>query len=371
MFRRVQKRIRRFITQEEIPRRPSLAERRFGLPPGSIVNICDRESEHTRIAVMTYSENFFEETVVDSVEKALVGRDPNKVTWVNVEGFKDVSVFEKLGEMLGIEKLVLEDILDHDTRPKFEEYEGYSFTAVKMLYIEKDTSLIFHEQVSFILMGNLLVSFQFEYGDVFDKVRERIRKSGGRVRQRHADYLLYALLDIMVDHYFVVLERYDEHVRTLEDDVLEDPERSVINEIRQLRKDNIVLRKAASPLREAVSVMLRSDTRSFEASTKKYLRELSEHVLQANESIEISRELTSGLMETYLSALNTKMGNVNKALTVIATIFLPLTFITGIYGMNFEIMPGIKDPQGFWYMVVFMGLVVLGMVVYFRYKKWF
>lgn len=359
------------MANEEIPRRPSLAERRFGLPPGSIVNLCERESEHTRLSVITYSENTFEETVVDSVEKALVGRDPNKVTWLNVEGFKDITVFEKLGDLLGIEKLVLEDVLDHDTRPKFEEYENYSFTTVKMLYIEKDTTLIFHEQVSFILMGNLLVTFQFEYGDVFDKVRERIRKSGGRIRQRRADYLLYALLDITVDHYFVVLERYDEHVRTLEDDILEDPERSVMSEIRQLKKDNIILRKAASPLREAVSVMMRSDTRSFDASTKKYIRELSEHVVQANESIEISRELTTGLMETYLSALNTKMGNVNKALTVIATIFLPLTFITGIYGMNFDIIPGAKETHGFWYMVGFMGLVLLLMVIYFRYKKWF
>ena len=372
MFRKVQKRLRRLIANETIPRRPSLAERRFGLPPGSIVNICERESEHTRISVMTYSETFFEETQqVDSIEKAIIGRDHHKVTWVNVEGFKDISVFEKIGELLNIDKLVLEDILDHDTRPKFEEFDHYSFTSVKMLYIEKDTSLIFHEQVSFILTDNLLVSFQFEYGDVFDKVRERIRKSGGRVRLRKADYLLYALLDIMVDHYFVVLERYDERVRMMEDDILEDPERSVIPEIRQLRKDNIMLRKAASPLRDAVSVMLRSDTRSFESSTKKYLRELSEHVVQTNEGIEMSRELTTGLMEVYLSALNTKMGNVNKALTVIATIFLPLTFITGLYGMNFEIMPGIDNPMGFWNMVGFMGLLLLCMVVYFRYKKWF
>lgn len=371
MFRRFRKRIRRLIQQEETPRRPSLAERRFGLPPGSVVNICEQESEHTRIWLTVYSENHLEEKQVDSVEKALVGRDPNKVTWVNIEGFKDITVFEKIGELLGIDKLVLEDILDIDTRPKFEEFDQYSFTSVKMLYIEKDTSLIFHEQVSFILHGNLLVTFQFEYGDVFEKVRDRIRKAGGRIRQRRADYLLYALLDIMVDHYFVVLERFDERVREMEDEILDDPERSVIPEIRQLRKDNITLRKAAAPLREAVGIMLRSDTRSFDASTKKYLRELAEHVVQANEAIEMSRELTTGLMEVYLSALNTKMGNVNKALTVIATIFLPLTFITGVYGMNFKFMPGAEHLHGFWYMIAFMGAVVLAMMVYFRYKKWF
>jgi len=371
LFRRFTKKIQRFITQEEIPKRLTLAERRFGLPPGSIVNVCEQESEDTVITVMTYSESFFEEKQVDSIEKAIIGRDPNKVTWVNIEGFKDITVFEKIGELLSIDKLVLEDILDNDTRPKFEEFDQYSFTSVKMLYIEKDTSLIFHEQVSFILTGNLLVTFQFEYGDVFDKVRERIRKSGGRVRLRKADYLLYALLDIMVDHYFVALERYDERVRTLEDEILEDPERSVIPQIRQLRKDNIMLRKAASPLREAVSVMLRSDTKSFDSSTKKYIRELSEHIIQTNEGIEMSRELTTGLMEVYLSALNTKMGNVNKALTVIATIFLPLTFITGIYGMNFDILPGKENPFGFWSLMIFMLALVVGMLLYFRYKKWF
>lgn len=371
MFRRVQKRIKRLIAQEEIPRRPSLAERKFGLPPGSIVNICERESEHTKISVITYSESSLEEKVVDSIEEAIIGRDNNKVTWVNIEGFKDITVFEKIGELLSIDKLVLEDILDLDTRPKFEEFDNYSFTSVKMLYIEKDTSLIFHEQVSFILYGNLLVTFQFEYGDVFEKVRDRIRKSNGRVRIRKADYLLYALLDIIVDHYLVVLERFDERVRLLEDEILVDPERSVIPEVRQLRKDNIMLRKAAAPLREAVSVMLRSDTSSFDSSTKKYLRELSEHIIQANEGIEMSRELTTGLMEVYLSSLNTKMGNVSKALTVIATIFLPLTFITGIYGMNFDLLPGKENPAGFWNLMIFMCVLVVGMLVYFRYKKWF
>lgn len=371
MFRKVQKRIRRFIYLDETAQKPSLAERKFGLPPGSIVNICERESEYTKINVMTYGADFFEEKTVASIEQAIIGRDNDKVTWVNIEGFKDIQVFEKIGELLSIDKLVLEDILDLDTRPKFEEFDTYSFTSVKMLYIEKDTSLIFHEQVSYILHGNLLISFQFEYGDVFEKVRERIRRPSGRIRYRKADYLLYALLDIIVDHYLVVVDRFDEHVRVLEDDILIDPERAAITEIRQLRKDNIMLRKAATPLREAVTTMLRTDTKSFDASTKKYLLELQEHTVQATEGIEMSRELTTGLMEVYLSALNTKMGNVSKALTVIATIFLPLTFITGVYGMNFEEMPGRFHPHGFWYLMAFMGLLVVGMLLYFRYKKWF
>lgn len=371
MFRRVQKRIKRFINPEDFPRKVTLAERKFGLPPGSVVNICEKESVYTKINVITYSDSFYEEKEVASIESAIIGRDFNKVTWVNIEGFKEINVFEKLGELLNIDKLVLEDILDLDTRPKFEEFENYSFTSAKMLYVEKDTSLIFHEQVSFILHGNLLVTFQFEYGDVFEKIRERIRRSSGRVRLRKADYLLYALLDIIVDHYLVVIERFDERIRFLEDEILIDPERTVITEIRQMRKDNIMLRKAASPLREAVSVMLRSDTKSFDSSTKKYLRELSEHIVQANEGIEMSRELTSGLMDIYLSALNTKMGNVNKALTIIATIFLPLTFITGIYGMNFDILPGKENPFGFWNLMIFMGVLVVGMLIYFRYKKWF
>lgn len=371
LFRKIKKRLWRIIAQEEIPKRISLAERRFGLPPGSIVNIGERESTHTNIQVITFSESSLEEKTVEKIDDAIIGRDSSKVTWINIEGYKDIATFERIGELLDIDKLVLEDILDLDTRPKFEEFENYAFASVKMLYLEADTSLIFHEQVSFILTGNLLITFQFEYGDVFEKVRERIRKTGGRIRFRKADYLMYALLDIIVDHYFIALERYDERVRSLEDEVLEDPERSFIPQIRQLRKDNIMLRKAASPLRESVGLMLRSDTKIFEQSTKKYLRELSEHLVQANEAIEMSRELTTGLMEIYLSALNTKMGNVNKALTVIATIFLPLTFITGVYGMNFSVLPGADKAQGFWYVMAFMGSLSVGMLIYFRYKKWF
>lgn len=371
MIKRVKKRIERVLLNEQIPRRPSLAERRFGLPPGSIVNLCERESEFTKISVFSFSEGHCEEVEVDSIDKALIGRNEAHVTWVNIEGFKELSVFERLVDLLNIDRLVIEDVLDHDTRPKFEEFDRYAFSTLKMLYLEKDTSLIFHEQVSFILIGNTLISFQYEQGDVFEKVRERIRRASGRIRQRKADYLLYALIDVTIDHYFVVLDRYDDRIRTLEDEILEDPERSVIPEIRQLRKDHILLRKAALPLRESVSIMLRSDTDCFDSGTKKYIKELAEHVVQVNEAIEMSGELTTGLMEIYLSALNTKMGNVNKALTVIATIFLPLTFVTGIYGMNFKVLPGDDNPYGFWIMMGFMGVLFVGMIIYFRYKKWF
>ena len=371
MFRRVNKKLKRVFRTEPVPRRPTLAERKFGLPPGSIVDLHEAESEETELTVISYSDGFFNEGKVGSVEKVLVGRDPGKVYWVNVEGFKDLSVFEKISEFLQIDRLVLEDILDQQTRPKYEEFEGYTFITAKMLHFEKEFSVIFHEQVSFLLHGNLLFTFQQKEGDVFEKVRERLRKSGGRIRQRKADYLLYALLDIMVDNYFVVLEKYEENVRSLEDDILENPERSALSEIRRLRQENILIRQALVPLREAVGGMLRSETKAFDSSTRKFIRELYEHVVQVNEAAEITRELSTGLMEVYLSALNTKMGNVNKALTVIATIFLPLTFITGIYGMNFEILPGSGEPNGFWFIMGFMGLLFIGMIVYFRYKRWF
>lgn len=371
MLRKFRKRIKRALLPPEIPVRTSLAQRRFGLPPGSIVNLCDKEPGHTRVTLIKYSEHVYEELQVDDILSAIENLNPKTVTWVNVEGFKEVSQIEKLGETLNIDKLVLEDILDHETRPKFEEYDHYSFTVMKMLYTDKETGVIFHEQVSFILSGNLLISFQMEYGDVFDKVRERLRKASGRIRNRKADYLMYALMDVAVDNYFVVLDAYDERVRNLEDQILDNPEQHIIADIRQLRKDNIILRKASSPLREVLNTMLKSETRSFESSTKKYLRELQEHVIQTNEAIEMARELSTGLMEIYLSALNTQMGNVNKALTVIATIFLPLTFITGIYGMNFQILPGADYPLGFWIIMAFMFLLFIGMLIYFRLKKWF
>ncbi len=371
MFKLVNKKLKRVFRNESIPRRPSLAERKFGLPPGSIVNLHDAETQETELTVITYSEGIFSEEKADSIEKVLVGRDASKVTWINVEGFKNISIFETIADFLQIDRLVLEDILDQQSRPKFEEYEAYCFVTAKMLHFEKAYGVIFHEQISFVLHGNLLITFQQKEGDVFEKIRERIRKPGGKIRQRRADYLLYALLDIMVDNYFVVLEKYEENVRNLEDDILENPERFALSEIRRFRHENVLIRQALVPLREAAGTMLRSEMKVFEPSTRKFVRELYEHVVQVNEAAEITRELATSLMETYLSALNTKMGNVNKALTVIATIFLPLTFITGIYGMNFTVLPGAQHPSGFWFIVGFMCCLFTGMLVYFRFKKWF
>jgi magnesium transporter len=371
LFKLVNKKLKRVFRNESIPRRPSLAERKFGLPPGSIVNLHDAETQETELTVITYSEGIFSEEKADSIEKVLVGRDASKVTWINVEGFKNISIFETIADFLQIDRLVLEDILDQQSRPKFEEYEAYCFVTAKMLHFEKAYGVIFHEQISFVLHGNLLITFQQKEGDVFEKIRERIRKPGGKIRQRRADYLLYALLDIMVDNYFVVLEKYEENVRNLEDDILENPERFALSEIRRFRHENVLIRQALVPLREAAGTMLRSEMKVFEPSTRKFVRELYEHVVQVNEAAEITRELATSLMETYLSALNTKMGNVNKALTVIATIFLPLTFITGIYGMNFTVLPGAQHPSGFWFIVGFMCCLFTGMLVYFRFKKWF
>lgn len=349
----------------------TLAERKFGLPPGSIINLGETMSQTTKIHLIQYNEKVLFEADYLDIEEALNACKEDCVNWLNVEGFANLSVFEKLGELKKVEKLTLEDILDPESRPKFEELDGYSLCVAKMMYCDHATELIFNEQISFLLFPGILITLQYEYGDVFDKIRERIRTFGGRIRLRKADYLHFALMDIMVDNYFIVIEKFDEKIQHIEDDLFRNPEKAIIPEIRRLKKDIILMRRAVYPLREAVGAMLKSDQKIFDKKNINFIKDLHEHTILAIENIENSRELTSGLMDIYISMINQKMSNISKVLTVIATIFIPLTFFTGVYGMNFEPLPGAVHPFGFWAMMIFLTVVFLAMVVYFRFKKWF
>jgi magnesium transporter len=350
--------------------RNSLAQKKLGLPPGSILHISNQKCTDTKIHLIRYNEHLLLEKDYDNLNEVILECTSDTVNWINLEGFGRIEIFEELATLLHIDKLVIEDILDPESRPKFEEYENYSFAIAKMLYVRPDVGLILHEQISFILKDNILITVQHEYGDVFDKIRERIRTFGGRIRTRKTDYLFYALMDIIVDQYFVVIEKFDDKIQDIEDKLFASPESKVIPEIRQMKKDIITMRQAAFPLREAVNAMIKTDTRIFDKKTVSFLKELYEHTIISIENIENSRELTSGLMDIYLSIINKKMANVSKVLTIIATIFIPLTFITSIYGMNFDVLPGKDEPSGFWILILFMTLITIGMLIWFRFKKW-
>jgi len=290
---------------------------------------------------------------------------------------------ENLGACYGIHPLVLEDILT-DQRPKIEDYDDYIFIVLKMLYYEESEkspeddeegddlgeSSLDMDQVSIILGPNFIISFKEKEVDVFNPLRDRLRTAKGRVRKQGADYLAYSMIDAIVDHYFVIMEKLGERFEDLEDAVVSDPEPGILPTIYNLKRDMLFLRKSVWPLREAISKMQRTDSHLVTEATKIYLRDVYDHTIQVIENVETFRDMSSSLLEIYLSSLSNKLNEVIKLLTIISTIFIPLTFLAGVYGMNFRFMPELESPWGYPAVLIFMLLVVVVMLAYFRKKEW-
>jgi len=347
----------------------TFAAKKMGLPPGTIISLAD-DSGPVRISYIKYSENTCSEALCGSIEEVFLLKDSGETVWVNVEGTSDISIFEKIVEAFGVDRLVVEDILDYDTRPRFEVYDGYAFAAAKMLYREPG-GYVLEEHVSFLLISNMLFTFQFKHGDVFDKVRDRIRSAGGRIRLRKADYLLYALLDVMVDNYFWVLDLVEGNIVRTEDEILGSSGKESLGSIRRLKKEALLLRKAIFPLKEAIFLMLHAEEKVFEKRTLKYLKELHEHIVQVAENTENVRDMANGLMDVHISTSNTRLGNITKVLTIVSAVFIPLNLLAGIYGMNFEVLPLKDHPYGFLIVIMSMILIASVLFLYFRFKKWF
>lgn len=292
-----------------------------------------------------------------------------QVNWINLDGLHDHSIINKIGEHFNLHSLLIEDI-SSDHQPKAEEYDDYLFFTLKMLYrIEEDK--IDYEQISFVLGKDYLLSFQEKEGDLFDVLRERIRLDQGRVRKRKGDYLLYRLIDIIVDNYYNVLDAIGQQIEQIEENIYKNNSSSEFKRIQQLKKELIFLRKALYPLRDALSKLIKDESGFIESANLRYYADIYDHVAHLIDSLDTYKDLTSGLMDIYINTLNTRMNEVMKVLTVISTIFMPLTFIVGIYGMNFDYMPELRWTFGYPMVMVFMGVIVFGMIRYFKYKKWF
>lgn len=341
-----------------------------GLHPGTLIHVGERKVEHVRMTVIDYDRDMFVEREYKAVEECLEYADRDTVTWINVNGLHDTAIINRLGEHFGIHPLVLEDILDTDKRPELDDYVDYIFVILKMILVDKDTDRIDAEQVSMLLCRNTVISFQEGDGDVFETIRERIRSGKGRVRGTGADYLFYLLTDAVVDNYFIALEEIGELVGEIEDELLEDPGAGTLREIYELKRDLVVLRKYAFPLRELVHKFQISESPLIDANTKLYIRDLYDHAMQIMDTTESYRDMITGMLETYLSLSSNRMNEVMKVLTVMATIFIPLTFIAGIYGMNFENMPELHHHLGYPGVMILMLVIALGMLYYFRRKKW-
>jgi magnesium transporter len=352
------------------------AAKRIGLKPGTLVHVGEQKVERLSVNVIDYTATELTEKTLASVDDCLPFRDTPTLTWVNVNGVHDVGEIAKLGQHFGVHELVLEDIVNTRHRPKLEESDTYVFVILKMLSLQESDSELESEQVSIIFSKNAVISFQEREGDVLNPIRNRIRKTVPRVRFMGGDYLGYAIMDTIVDHYFVILERLGERIEELEDELIAQPTPEKLEGIYALKRELIAMRKAVWPLREVVGGLDRLESPLIRDSIRVYIRDLYEHVIQVIDSVETLRETVSGLLDMYMTSVSNRMNEVMKVLTIIATIFITLGFIAGVYGMNFDTeaspvnMPELGLPYGY---LLFWGVAVLiavGLFVFFRRKRW-
>jgi magnesium transporter len=345
-------------------------QKAVALSPGTVVFAGTPKMDRVKIGVIEYGPDVFEARMDTTVEDALGALDRGNKVWINVDGLHETEFLKQMGEHCGLHPLVLEDIVNVTQRPKVEEYEGYIYVVVKMLRHDSERDEIRSEQVSIVLGPNFVLSFQEEERDVFEAVRERMRGGKGRIRRFGVDYLADALLDAIVDHYFVVLEKLHERIETLEEPIADDPQPEMLREIHQLKREVIYVRKYARPMRDVASELLRSESDLLHDETTPFLRDLYDHSIQVADAVETFRDTLSSLQDLYLSSVSNRMNEVMKVLTIIATIFVPLTFVAGIYGMNFEFMPELGWRWSypiFWILVVGIGAAMLS---FFRRRRW-
>jgi magnesium transporter len=343
--------------------------RKAGLPPGSLVHIGEQKTETVRITVFHFDENRYEEKEVDRIEKALPPQDQTGVTWIDVNGLHQVDVIETLGQHFKLHPLLLEDILNTNQRPKMEDYDDYLFVVLRMIYPNGQGEFV-NEQVSLVVGGNYVLSFQEKEGDVFNPIRDRIRSNKGKLRKSGPDYLAYGLIDAIVDGYFVIMEKYGEEIEVLEEEVTASPSPDTLRTIHRIKRVMIQLRRSLWPLREVIGSLERGESEIIKPTTLLYFRDIYDHTIQVIDNIESFRDMLTGLLDIYLSSIANRTNEVMKVLTIIATIFIPLTFIVGIYGMNFEDMPELHWRWAYPAVWLIMIVITICLLFFFRRKKW-
>jgi magnesium transporter len=345
--------------------------RKAGLPPGALIHIGDKLTEATRITITDYDETGIHEKEVRTVDECRSFKDLPSVTWVQMVGLQDIKILEELGAVFGLHPLTLEDILNTDQRPKMEDFGEYIYVVLKNFYSEgtpeKD---ILPEQISIVLGKGFIISFQERESALFKPIAERIATGKGRLRKSGADYLAYSLIDTIVDQYFGILETLGEKIETEEEALMNNPSSETLQAIQHLKRKMLLLRKSVWPLRETVNSLGRTESALIHESSGVYFRDIYDHTIQVIDTIETFRDMLSGMLDIYLSSVSNRMNEIMKVLTIIATIFMPLTFLAGVYGMNFKYMPELEWPWGY-FMVWMIMIVTAGlMMIYFRKKTW-
>lgn len=341
-----------------------------GLPPGSLVLIGDHRDDPVTIELIDYTESEKKEYEISNVEELKSCLETSTVSWVNINGIHNTDAIEAIGKIYGIHNLVLEDILNTDHRPKVEPFEDYVFFTMKMMWYNEDNELE-REQISIVFGKPFVLCFQERKGDIFDPIRERIRTDSGLIRKRGSDYLVYRLIDSVVDNYFIIIERIEERVEDLEEAITADIDDDHMRTIQHMKREIITLKRALLPLREAVSGLEKGVSELVDKDNEKYFRDVYDHLIQIADNLETNREVLSGLMDMHVANMSNRMNQVMKVLTVIASLFIPLTFIAGIYGMNFDNMPELHLKYGYFYAWGLMIVVFISMLLFFKKKRWF
>lgn len=355
----------------KINRPPRSFVKKAGLPPGSLLYTGTKNKELVNTTLIRFKGDFFEEQNISDLDNLLQKEEATINTWVNFDGIHNTAIIEKAGQLFDIHPLVLEDISHNIQRPKIEDYPNQLYIVLRNFQYNTKSLILHNEQLSIILGENYLLTFQENPITAFEDVKERLKKGGPRLRNSGTDYLAYAIMDAIVDNYFHILEKIGEEIETLEDQLLINPKKNDIQKIHQLRRDLIILRKSVWPLRELLNTLQRNENGIFKKTTVVFLRDVYDHTIQVIETIESYREMVIGMLDVYLSSLSNKMNEVMKVLTIIATVFIPLTFLAGVYGMNFINFPELKMnwmyPWGFWGITI----ITIGfMIWFFKRKRW-
>ena len=344
--------------------------KKAGHPPGTLISMESGNSGPVVITAIEYSLDKYSEIEIPDFKAVQASVRKDSVLWLNVDGVHDPEIINHLGGIFGIHPLVQEDIMNTGSRPKLEDYDDLLFIIFKMLYLDAKTGKIEAEQVSLVVKKNIVISFQEKKGDVFEPLRQRLRKAKGNVRKKSADYLAYALLDSVVDNYFIVPEIFSGKIETFEESIVSDPAPEMIHSIHKMKQDILYLRKLVWPMREVVNALARGDAPLIKKETTVFFRDVYDHSVQVIETIETFRDVLTGLQDTYMTSMSNRLNEVMKTLTIISTVFIPLTFIAGVYGMNFENMPELSWKNGYFFVLLVMAVIVVIMFIFFRRKKW-
>lgn len=347
----------------------SYASEKSGLPPGSLVHVGEVHEHEHKITVIDYNKSTLSQRTIKTIAELQPYKTTDTITWVIIDGLKDVSIIDAIGQHFDIHVLVLEDILNTHQRPKFEEFDDYLYIVIKAIALADEFN-VEYEQVSLLLLNKFVFTFKEKPDALFDPIFNRLNNDKGHLRNLGTDYLTYIIMDTIVDEYFTLQDTFDELIENVEDELLSDPSAQTLNTIQKIKRELIFLRRSVSPLRELLASIQRSDSPLLNDKTKRYFGDIYDHVIRVTEAMESYRDLIAGMLDIYLSSVSNKMNETMKILTVFASIFIPLTFIAGVYGMNFEYMPELKWRWGYpalW--AVFIGVSVF-LLRFFKKKNW-